>query len=115
MSGGAAHSCGNISHGRRITFIPTPSCNPEQLQEYAMPIITNINYYPSPFELEQPLSLDISLRLTTAGPITIRIALDETRPFLFISAGKRVRELLFYRTFGFAGNHTTRFTMLLTG
>ncbi len=80
-----------------------------------MPTITNMDYNPVPALLEHPLSIDVSLRVSSAGPVTVRITLEETLPYFFIRGGKHVKELLFTRTFGSAGDHTTRFTVALIG
>lgn len=78
-----------------------------------MPIITDMYYEPVPAVLEQPLSVEISLRVPSAGPVTICISLEEHLPYFFINGGNQVRELRFTRTFGSAGKHTARFMVSL--
>lgn len=74
-----------------------------------MPTITNMRCNPAPAALD----IEISLRVPSAGPVTIRIALDEELPYYFITSGKQVRELSFTRIFGSAGDHITRFMIAL--
>jgi hypothetical protein len=78
-----------------------------------MPTITQVTCHPTPAAIEQPLEIDVSLRLLTAGPITVQILLDETLPYFFVAGGEQVRELSFTRTFGSSGDHTTRFNFWL--
>lgn len=79
-----------------------------------MPTITHVQCDPTPAAIEHPLSIDVSIRLITAGPITVHLALDEALPYFFIAGGRQVRELHFTRTFGSSGDHTARFALSLT-
>lgn len=78
-----------------------------------MPIITQIRCTPVPAELEQPLSIEIALRVRSAGPITFLFAIDEALPYLIATGGKQVREVSFTRMFRSAGDHTAQFTLAL--
>ena len=79
-----------------------------------MPTITHVACHPTPAAIEQQLTLDVSMRLHTAGPITVQLLLDETLPYFFVSGGRQVRELSFTRTFGSSGEHTARFNVSLS-
>ena len=78
-----------------------------------MPTITDIRCTPAEGALEQPLSIEIALRVLSAGPITFNFSIDEALPYLLVDGGKQVREVSFTRTFRSAGDHTALFSLSL--
>lgn len=82
-----------------------------------MPTITSMRFDPIPTALEQSHSVkiqtEIDLQVPSAGPVTIRIRLDETLPYVFNTAEKQVREIRFTRDFETPGDHKARFTISL--
>lgn len=83
-----------------------------------MPIITSMRFDPMPMAFERldsvKIETEIELQVPSAGPITIRIRLDDKLPFFFNTAEKQVREIRFTRDFETAGDHKARFTISLT-
>lgn len=102
----------NLSHSNNYFFLHSP-------QGFTMPTITSMRFDPVPMAFEQLRSVrieietEIELRVPSAGPITIRIRLDDRLPYFFNMVEKQVREIRFTRDFKAPGNHKTRFTISL--
>lgn len=98
----------SISRVQGIAHFPLDIIQAIRSRDIIMPTITNMRLDPARSGLEQPLYIELSLRVPSAGPVTIRIELDEELPYFFSTAGRQVREICFTRTFASAGDHTAR-------